>query len=425
MSNIIMMQSVYRSSIDPKKICSFDIESISQPTAPLIHQMSRFWLIREGYGCLRLQDREYELKPGTAVSVLPWQISEIVRVDVPLSCHIVAYNFESINQIIKSFYNVGYEPLSLIKDLEHNPVLYCDERQGERLADIFTQIQAEAGIESLGERPDNRPEKPDETIYITNKLVELVLQINRIGRQNSRNDEKKPRTVTSSEIFPYIYNHLSEKITLTSLSKLFFMSESAISQYITGTTGLSFFDLLNEMRVGKTINFLLYTDFTLEELAEILGFVDSSHISKVFAARMGMKVNEYRKTYQKVNQICRIKEKQESYQIISYLYRNYAEELQPHKVAEKFRITLPELNRIMLYQVEKNFSDFLNYIRVNRACELLVGGDMSIARIAVEVGYNCEKTLNRNFLKFKVITPGQFRKRGVSRKVLESECLFG
>ena len=64
------------------------------------------------------------------------------------------------------------------------------------------------------------------------------------------------------------------------------MSESSISTYITRTTGLSFFDLLNEMRIGKTINFLLYTDFTLEELAEILGFVDSAHISKVFSARV-------------------------------------------------------------------------------------------------------------------------------------------
>ena len=53
-------------------------------------------------------------------------------------------------------------------------------------------------------------------------------------------------------------------------------------------TGLSFFDLLNEMRIGKTVNYLLYTDLTVEELAEILGYVDASHLSKVFSARVGM-----------------------------------------------------------------------------------------------------------------------------------------
>ena len=35
------------------------------------------------------------------------------------------------------------------------------------------------------------------------------------------------------------------------------------------------------------MNYLLYTDLTLEELAEILGFVDGAHISKVFKARTG------------------------------------------------------------------------------------------------------------------------------------------
>ena len=414
MTNVVLMQSVYRSAKNHKKICSFDIETINNPTTPLLHQMSRFWLIREGYGTLKLQEREYELKPGTAVSVLPWQISEIVKVNSPLSCYIVAYYFDSINHIIKSFYNVGYEQLSLIRDLEHSPVLYCNETQEEQLVHIFTQIQMETGIESLVSEAEQ-----DETIYITNKLVELVLQIQRIGRQNSQSYGSRQKTVTSSEIFPYIYHHLSEKITLKSLSKLLFMSESAISVYITRTTGLSFFDLINEMRVGKTINFLLYTDFTLEELAEILGFADSSHISKVFAARMGMKVNEYRKTYQKVNQICKIKDKQESYQMISYIYRNYGEELQPQGVADKFHVTLNELNRIMLYQVEKNFSDFLNYVRVNRACELLLESRMSVTQIAIEVGYSCEKTLTRNFLKFKLMTPGQFRKR-----VKENECIF-
>ena len=84
-----------------------------------------------------------------------------------------------------------------------------------------------------------------------------------------------------------MYTHLSEKLTLSQLSRQFFLSESAISAYITQTTGLSFFDLLGEMRIGRSISFLLYTDLTMEQLAEILGFVDSSHISKVFSARLG------------------------------------------------------------------------------------------------------------------------------------------
>lgn len=194
------------------------------------------------------------------------------------------------------------------------------------------------------------------------------------------------------------------------LSQRFYMSESAISSYISKTTGLSFFDLLNEMRVGKAINYLLYTDLTLDELAEILGFVDSAHISKVFLARIGMKANDFRKTYQAIGDKCRIKDRQIFYHIVSYIYRNYAEDLQAGNVSRHFCISPRELNRILLFQVEMNFNDYLNYIRVNRASELLLKTNKTILEIALEVGYNTEKTLSRNFIRFRSMTPGNFRK---------------
>lgn len=202
---------------------------------------------------------------------------------------------------------------------------------------------------------------------------------------------------------------MNQKITLANLSKIFFMSESAISAYITSTTGLSFFDLLSEMRIGKTINYLLYTDFTLEELAEILGFVDSAHISKVFLTRIGMNANEFRNTYQNVGNICHIRDRRDFYSLVSYIYRHYSEDLRPKDVGAQFHMSPRELNRILLYQVEMGFSDFLNYVRVNRASELLLRTDKTILEIALEVGYHTEKTLTRNFLRFRSMTPGKFR----------------
>ena len=243
-------------------------------------------------------------------------------------------------------------------------------------------------------------------LYITNKLIEILVCFLR----KSRTGPVQETSIDESEIFQFLYSHLNEKITLSMLSQKFYMSESAISSYITKTTGLSFFDLLNEMRIGKTINYLLYTDLTLEELAEILGFVDSAHISKVFLTRIGMKANDFRKTYQSIGDKCRIKDRQIFYEIVSYIYRNYAENLQPKNVSEHFHISPKELNRILLFQVEMNFADYLNYIRVNRASELLLKTEKSILTIALEVGYNTEKTLSRNFIRFRSMTPGNFRK---------------
>ena len=58
MGKTVPIQNVYCSNQDYRKICSIDTEVIDTPTAPLIHQMSRFWLLNEGQGVLKLQDRE-------------------------------------------------------------------------------------------------------------------------------------------------------------------------------------------------------------------------------------------------------------------------------------------------------------------------------------------------------------------------------
>lgn len=406
MEKTVPIQDIYCSSQDYRRICSLNTEVISEPTTPLIHQMSRFWLINRGSGVLKLQDREYKLIPGTIVSILPWQISDVIQVDEPLQYYLLAYYFDNINAVIKTAYNAQSRPVNLIESMSARPVVCCTKEELEAVQSIFDQLREEISLESMADSAED----PYHSLFLKNKLVELIIRFQRIGARGAA--DLPPRSdIQKSDILHYMYNHLSQKLTLDQLSKLFYMSESSISAYITQTTGLSFFDLLNEMRVGKTINFLLYTNFTMEELAEILGFVDSSHICKVFSARVGMRANDFRKTYQSVYEMCDIKMNRDAYEIVAYIYRNYDQELTPKGTAERFHLSIKEMNTILLYQVEKNFSEFLNFVRVNRACELLKHTDKSVTEIAIDVGYNHAKTLNRNFLRFRTMTPGAFREK--------------
>jgi len=206
-----------------------------------------------------------------------------------------------------------------------------------------------------------------------------------------------------------MYLHCGQKLTLQQLADVFGCSRSTVSARITAMTGLSFFDLLNEMRIGKTADYLLYTDLTLKELAEILGYVDESHISKVFAARLGTRIGQYRATYQKVQNICQIEESRLGYSLVQHICRHYREDLSAAGVARAFGISVQQLNRTLLCQVELNFEDFLALIRVNRACKLLTTTRMTVLDIALEVGYRNAKTLNRNFLKYRLMTPSAYR----------------
>ncbi len=406
MPHVVQIQPGHCSDLDQSKLFGFVREVIEAPTAPLIHQGARFLYFNKGSGAIRLQNTEYRLEPGTLVAILPWQISEVTQVDSPLAYFVLRYRFDTINEVLKAFYNIQNEPIRIVRELENSPVVVCRGREADRVRQIFLALQAEAEMPA-----DACPqgERPLSGIYAVSLLTELIVLFHRVGQGSQEDFGREREDVDKTEVFRYMYTHLSEKITLKSLSNIFYLSESALRLYIREMTGLSFFDLLGEMRVARTINFLLYTELTLEELAQILGYVDASHISKVFAARMGVKAGDYRRTYQRVGEICRIRESRKSYDVVAYIYRNHTEPLTVHTVSRHFGITTDELHRILLYQVEKNFESFLNHIRVVHACRLLLETDYTITAIAMEVGYNTVKSFSRNFLRFQVMTPSKFR----------------
>ena len=246
--------------------------------------------------------------------------------------------------------------------------------------------------------------------YAISLIIELMILFCRQGQGKEGRAYAAAGGRSEAALLRYIYTHLNEKLTITELSAMFYMSEGSIRKYIREVSGLSFFDLLAEMRVTRTMNFLLYTDFTLEEIAGILGYVDASHMSKVFAARMGTKAGEYRKTYQLISEQCGIRETRRAYDIVCSIYRNYAEKLTAESVAKEFGISRDELQRMLLCLVEKNFDSFLNYVRVQQACRLLTTTAATITSIAIEVGYNTVKSFTRNFLRFMVMTPSSYRK---------------
>lgn len=404
MTELVKLQSEWRSNISLNRLCTFNMEVINKPTEPLIHQEARFWLINKGDATARIHGRTVHLKPGSLVAVLPWEITEIQEVRVPLQYYIVVYHFDSISMLIKSLCGSLSDSPELFEEIKKNPEIKCQKRQYQMIKEIFLDLREEVGTKDTLQT--GTPKKLSNA-YVINKLVSLILEFFRM--QGSFEDEKQE--FNKEEILQYIYTHLSEDISARSLSKIFYLSENTVSHYIRQLTGLSVGQLCHEMRLVRVSNYLLYTDLTVSELSEIVGYSDASHLSKLFKARMGTNINDYRKTYRKISKICDVEESKKVYSLISYIYRNHTEDLSIKQLSERFDMSAMNINKALISQVEKTFSEFLNYIRINHACKLLLTTDKTILDIAVEVGYNNAKTFTRNFVKDKVMMPSEFKKR--------------
>lgn len=391
------------------KMCSFDVEFIERPTKPLFHQMARFLYFYAGKGAIKVNGKTYEIRPDTIVAILPWETSEITRVTEALKFYKIIYNVDLVAQVIHFWYTWEHKPVSFRTALEEHAVCYLNEKESESCCRIAEDLREELGVESCY---TSQPEKKFSGIFVISKLVELIVLHLRAAQSEESGsvDPAQDEPDNCGQIFRYCYAHLSEHLTLEKISAALYMSESSISKYIASATGHSFSEILSEMRLAKAGELLTHTEMTLEQVAQLCGFTDAPHVSKAFAARMGHTAREYRKSARAELNIFTDEEKRIAYDIIGYVYKNYTDpELNITAAAAQFHLPAREINKALLLHVEKNFDDFLHYLRINRACEYLLSTQMSIIDVAVEVGYNNVKTFNRNFVRLQKMTPGDFR----------------
>lgn len=400
------------------ELCSFDVEYLEEPVKPVIHNIPKLLFFTEGTGKIKIYNKEFDIVPNTLLMIFPWEIVEITQVEKPLAMMKISYNsvfnnfiLNSLNRYKKSKNNI----LSLIKKI---PVVYFNKIEAKTIKNIFYEIKNEVGLESLSDfKPffDIRKEEnatKDEfdlsTVYITNKLTELIILIAKKNIRDEKCVNKKEEDETN--IVKYIYAHLNEKLTLNKLSVIFFMSESSISKYLEEVTGFMFNDLLRHMRISKALNLLVYTDLNIEEIAHLVGFVDGAHISNLCSKHLKMSPNKYREKYKDMYQIFNEKEQQLVSDVIKYIYDNYTKELTINDVTEKFNITDTKLNKILMSYSGKRFIEFLNALKIDKACEMLLTTDKSVIDISFELGFNTVKTFNNNFSKLKNMSPTDFRK---------------
>lgn len=414
------LQENLATASDPATICSFDYEAIQAPTKALLHQAARFLYFKHGKGVIEVGGVAYEIRPNMLVAIIPWSISEITQVEETLQFMRIVYDYHYINSVLKGMPGSEEDSSELLQFLAMEPVVYLDSVQTQYVDNLAEQLRSELGVESTRVSPP--PDQPMAQLYVTNKVIELMIIYRRyVMAVRGEKDYERDISIENS-VLSYIYAHSSEKLTLSGVAGAFFISESTLSKHISRLTGTTFSKLVASIRIEKVADYLIYTDLTLDEIAALVGFVDAPHLSKHFVAQVGIPPVKYRNIYSKSKTKFNRTNKNVAFAVTDYIYKNYAtEKLTPGQVASKFGVSVPEMNRLMLYYSEMNFETLLNYVRINHACELLAATEHYVIDVAFEVGYSNIKTFNLNFYKYKGMTPTEFRSRITLQKADGSE----
>lgn len=390
------------SKYDVEKYISIQIKVI-ESNQNFLHTGDKFIFILDGEAKICINKNEYIIKKNSIINITPWTVIEINNVVKPINYIVLSYNRLYLKKILD---NINKE-LNIFDIIDKYELIKLDAKLGLEIKKKLLEIREELGDENILELSEYEQDKFTE-ISVIIKIVSMLIKISR----NVNSEEQKAEFSMGQTLIKYIYAHSSEKLTIMKLATIFFMSEAKVRKYIESFSTLTFNELLYKIRLQKTEELLLYTDLNLEEIAEISGFVDGSHITKVWNMKKNMTPASYRQMYKSSFITTAEEDKNLAFEIINYVKNNYFSSIDIYEIAKKYGINEVKVNKLLLLYVDRNFSSFLNYTRINKACEMLKTSNDSVIDICFNVGYNNIKTFNNNFIKYKHITPTEFKKKG-------------
>lgn len=99
----------------------------------------------------------------------------------------------------------------------------------------------------------------------------------------------------TKDVIDYIRLHLEEELSLNYLAEHFHKNASALSHSFSKETGTSLTKFIQQTRIREALRLFNTTDFSVSDVAIMVGYQDFSYFSKVFSQQTGMSPREYKK----------------------------------------------------------------------------------------------------------------------------------
>ncbi len=178
------------------------------------------------------------------------------------------------------------------------PGFFADAMWGEAFCDylLFTSLSS-TGVESLVNLLIS-----EELHRNTNsRFLKTQLLICMLGYLSSRpafSYELSRNKITGSEQISKILAFVQDNyrtVTLEKLAEHFHYTVPYVSKLVRSATGLTFTEILREIKFDVCRSLLLNSDLKINKIAEVAGFQNTDHFNRVFKKHMGITPTEFKK----------------------------------------------------------------------------------------------------------------------------------
>lgn len=134
---------------------------------------------------------------------------------------------------------------------------------------------------------------------LSSMLMQLLTLVHRIGHEEAvPQDVPCRKTGKLDDAMQFIREHYCEFLTVKQLADFMYMSQSHFQRSFKRSTGLTFTQYLQNLRIQKCCELLETSDQPVHQIANMIGYKDMKFFHALFLKKIGMTPQQHRRIHQ-------------------------------------------------------------------------------------------------------------------------------
>lgn len=168
---------------------------------------------------------------------------------------------------------------------------------------ISTRSAIKGGIHpehafTLSDSYINEVDEAKNEIDIYNLVREAELRFTRMVAESKKDKFENPLVYKCKN---EVLKKMHEKVMIKDIAKTLDVNPNYLSEVFSRSTGMTIRDFIAKEKVKLAENLLIYSEYSIEDIANYLGFSGQSHFGKVFKKERNISPDKYRKKYELID----------------------------------------------------------------------------------------------------------------------------
>ena len=262
----------------------FDSRYSAFPEKPYMHYFAELLLVREGRLRVLRNQEEQIVSPGEAVLFCPAVVHQVsVAGDEPARVDVIRMDPDRMPDL--PAYSADLKTLMWEASKANLPMLVpAADVERMFLSQLFDGCVQECSRRTYGY-----------DVNVTSLMALINTAVIRFWKEKGlETSYRKGQTDPIYSLSGYIQAHLQDSLRVEDLAARCGLSYPWFAKKFREIYGISCKDYIEQIRVARVEEFLLFTDLDLMQISEMTGYADCSHMIKNFKRIMNITPGQYR-----------------------------------------------------------------------------------------------------------------------------------